>query len=163
VPLETPAVTFRPAVEDDHRRVQSKLGEWWDDWGDSSAAMQRTLLLPRLFFQHFVGTSTIAEDAEGAIRGFLVGFVSQDDPTEGYIHFVGVTPELRGAGVGRSLYERFVGQVQELGVEVVKAITSPQNTTSIRFHRALGFDVSAVRPDYDGPGFDRVCFERRIS
>ena len=36
------------------------------------------------------------------------------------------------------------------------------NTQSIAFHAALGFDVSPVRADYDGPGHDRVCFTRRL-
>lgn len=155
-------LTFRPVVEDDHPRVQARLGEWWDDWGDPTATMMRTLMLTRLFFQHFNSTSTIVEDSDGELRGFLIGFVSQDDPGAAYIHFVGTDPSLRGAGVGRTLYERFFGQVRERGADVVRAITSPQNATSIGFHQAMGFSVSAPRPDYDGPGYDRVCFERSL-
>ena len=55
------------------------------------------LLLPRLWFQHFTGTSWIAEDDEGRIVGFLVGFVSPDRPDEAYIHMVGTSPNHRGA------------------------------------------------------------------
>ncbi|MFD7075126.1 GNAT family N-acetyltransferase [Nocardioides sp. NPDC059952] len=159
---EHPDLTFRPATEDDHVRVQARLGEWWDDWGDPHATMMRTLMLTRLFFQHFNDTSTIVEDESGELRGFLIGFMSQDDPRAAYIHFVGTDPELRGTGVGRALYERFFGQVRERGGEVVRAITGPQNATSIRFHRSMGFSVSEPQPDYDGPGYDRVCFERVI-
>ncbi|MBE1608674.1 L-amino acid N-acyltransferase YncA [Actinopolymorpha pittospori] len=37
-------------------------------------------------------------------------------------------------------------------------ITSPQNAASQAFHARLGFTTSAVKPDYDGPGLDRVAF-----
>ena len=47
-------------------------------------------MLPRMFFKHFAGTSLVAETDDGALAGFVVAFVSQDDPTAGYIHFVGV-------------------------------------------------------------------------
>ena len=49
------------------------------------------------------------------------------------------------------------------GAHTVRAVTSPVNTASIAFHRALGFAVSPVEPDYDGPGHDRVCFTRTVA
>jgi len=45
---------------------------------------------------------------------------------------------------------------------VVSAITSPANTASIAFHRAMGFEVRGPVPDYDGPGLDRIVFERGL-
>ena len=45
--------------------------------------------------------------------GFVCGFLSQTDPEEAYIHFVGVSPEHRGGGVGRTLYERFFAEVRD--------------------------------------------------
>ena len=44
-----------------------------------------------------------------------------------------------------------------------RVLASPINTASIAFHRALGFAVSPVEPDYDGPGHDRVCFTRTVA
>jgi hypothetical protein len=38
--------------------------------------VQRALLLPRLFFQHFTDTSLVAE-RDGQMAGFLIGFLSQ--------------------------------------------------------------------------------------
>ena len=69
-------------------------------------------VLPRLFFLHFEGTSFVAEDSDGDLVGFVCGFLSQTSKDEAYIHSVGVTPDQRGEGVGRALYERFFDQVR---------------------------------------------------
>ena len=35
---------------------------------------------------------------------------------------------------------------------------SPANRTSQAFHAGIGFGMSPAKPDYDGPGLDRVAF-----
>ena len=40
-------------------------------------------MLPKLFFLHFEGTSFVAEDDEGKLVAFLIGFLSQTDPDGG--------------------------------------------------------------------------------
>ena len=44
----------------------------------------------------------------------------------------------------------------------MRAITSPGNHGSIRFHSALGFTVSGPVRDYNGPGRDMVTFELNL-
>ncbi|GAA1759171.1 GNAT family N-acetyltransferase [Agromyces humatus] len=160
------SLVFRPVTERDHARVVGAIPEWWQT--PNSEALP--LLLPRLFFQHFSDTSTIVEDGDGRLAAFLVGFRSQSQPEVGYVHFVGVRPDLRGAGLARSLYERFFAQVRALGCRRVDAITGPDNMRSQEFHRAMGFtiggdtDVDGVLAylDYDGLGEHRVTFTRVI-
>jgi ribosomal protein S18 acetylase RimI-like enzyme len=118
-------------------------------------------MLPQLFFVHFEGTSFVAEDDAGELAGFL-RLLSQTDPEEAYIHFVGVSPERRGEGVGRMLYERFFEDVSSRGRSVVRCVTSPLNRESVAFHEALGFEVDGVEKDYDGPGEDRVLLVKRL-
>ena len=120
-------------------------------------------MLPQLFFLHFEGTSFVAEDEEGDLAAFLCGFLSQTDSDEAYIHFVGVSPEHRGGGVGRTLYERFFDEVRARGRSVVRCVTSPANEGSVTFHEALGFEIDRVAKDYDGPGEDRVLLVKRLS
>jgi ribosomal protein S18 acetylase RimI-like enzyme len=120
-------------------------------------------MLPKLFFLHFEGTSFVADDDDGQLAGFLCGFLSQTDPEEAYIHFVGVAPERRGSGLGRDLYERFFTVVRGEGRSVVRCVTSPLNEDSVAFHRALGFEAERVARDYDGPGEDRVLLVKRLS
>jgi ribosomal protein S18 acetylase RimI-like enzyme len=119
-------------------------------------------MLPQLFFVHFEGTSFVAEAEDGRLAGFLVGFLSQTDETDAYVHFVGVAPDRRGSGLGRELYERFFEAAREAGRSTVRCVTSPSNESSVSFHRALGFDVDRVAADYDGPGEDRVLLVKRL-
>ena len=117
-------------------------------------------MLPRLFFEHFWDSSLAAEQDDRLV-GFLIGFRSQTTPSVAYIHFVGVAPQLRGNGLGRTLYERFFDDARLHGCSSVCCVTSPVNTGSIAFHRSMGFR-DRLHPDHDGPGSDRVVFERDL-
>jgi ribosomal protein S18 acetylase RimI-like enzyme len=148
-----PDISIRAARPDDHRAIVAVLDAWW---GRPMVAM-----VPRLFLDHFHPTSLIAEDADG-LGAFLIGFMSPGCPDEAYIHFVGVRPDLRRGGLARELYERFFESARAHGRECVRAITGPGNSASIRYHTAMGFTVRGPVPDRDGPGRDRMEFERRL-
>ena len=144
---------IRHAEPADYGRVIAVVDQWWG--GRAMAAM-----LPKLFFVHFRDTSFVAE-ADGELGGFLCGFRSQTFDDEAYIHFVGVDPERRASGLGRTLYERFFAAIAPR--TVVRAVTSPVNERSVAFHRALGFDVDRVDEDYDGEGEARVLLVKRLA
>lgn len=147
------AHTLRPATPGDYDAMAAVVDEWWG----------RPVLgsLPRLFLDHFHRTSMVAEGPDG-MAGFLIGFLSPSAADEAYIHFVGVSPAARGAGLGRTLYERFFALARAHDRRVVKAITSPVNEASIAFHRRMGFTVTGPIPDYNGPGAHLVTFERPL-
>jgi ribosomal protein S18 acetylase RimI-like enzyme len=164
---------LRRAREDDYAAIAAVIQTWWTQPGVSSeaGARERAALVPRLWLQHFASTSIIAEQA-GRLVGFLIGFLSPDRPEEGYIHFVGVAPDARGAGLGRRLYERFFETCRQTGRTRVRCVTSPQNTLSIAFHTAMGFHAEPgtegvgpvlAKADYDGPGVHRVAFVRSFT
>jgi ribosomal protein S18 acetylase RimI-like enzyme len=136
----------------DYGDVIAAVDRWWG--GRAMAAM-----LPKLFFVHFRDTSFVAEE-DTQIAGFLCGFRSQTFDDEAYVHFVGVDPDARLRGLGRSLYERFFDSVRPRSV--VRAVTSPVNERSVAFHRALGFEVERVDEDYDGRGEARVLLVKRL-
>jgi GNAT superfamily N-acetyltransferase len=147
----------------DYPFVISVIDDWW---GGREVAGK----LPRLFFEHFTDTS-FAADRDGRLAGFLAGFVSQSRPGEAYIHFVGVDPAQRGAGLGRLLYERFFQAARARGCVLVRAVTSPVNRGSVAFHQQMGFQLEPgdaqvdgipVSFGYDGPGGDRVRFIRSL-
>jgi len=148
-------VEIRHAEPADYGRVIGRVNAWWG--GRDMAPM-----LPQLFFVHFEGTSYVADDEEGQLAAFLIGFLSQTDPDEAYIHFVGVSPEHRGGGLGRQLYERFFDDARAAGRTRVRCVTSPANAGSVAFHEALGFTSERVAHDYDGPGEDRVLFVKTL-
>jgi ribosomal protein S18 acetylase RimI-like enzyme len=160
----TPEIRFRRPTEADHGRLVGLVDEWW-----GGRRLQPSF--PRLWFQHFAGTSWVAEDASGALVGFLVGFVSPDHPDRAHIHLVATSPNHRRRGIGRMLYERFLDDVSGRGVHRVDAVTWAGNRVSIEFHRAMGFRVddgpgtqrlygTPAHPDYDADGDDKVVFSR---
>ena len=160
-------LSVRHPVVADHPRLLAVLDEWWGGLGGEAGRLERALLMPRLFLQHFTDTSVIAERPDGSIGAFLIGFRSQSRPDVAYIHFVGVAPDLRRRGVAASLYGRFIEAARAAGARRVQSCTSPANTTSRAFHVGMGFTLDAsetvrdgvpVQLDYDGPGIDRVSF-----
>lgn len=76
----------------------------------------------------------------------------------------------RHLGLARRLYDDFAAFAASRGCRELKAITTPQNVASIRFHRSLGFrlegapnpDGVPVVKDYAGPGLDRVVFRKAL-
>jgi len=155
---------IRAMVPGDYDRFIAGVDTWW---GGRRVHDQ----LPRIFADHFCTTSFVAEDDDRLVA-FLVGFMSPADPAVAYIHFVGVRPERRRAGLGRQLYERFFTLALEHGRTEVRCLTSPVNGSSIAYHRALGFQVQPsadllegvpVHLDHDGPGEHRVLFKRSIA
>jgi N-acetyltransferase len=121
---------LRPLEPEDRRRVTPVVDDWWGrPMGD---------LLPRPFFSEFRNTSFVLE-RDGELVAFLVGFFSQTNADEAYIHAVAVAPAWRGHGLARLLYQRFGDVAKRSGRRRIRAITSPINAASIAFHRRLGF------------------------
>jgi L-amino acid N-acyltransferase YncA len=161
--VATAALTIRAAESADYDRIIGNLDAWW-------GGRQMATMLPRLFFTHFRPWTYVAE-RDGALVGFLAALRSQTDPGQIYCHFIGVAPEARGHRVGETLYQRLFADAAVAGCREVLAVTAPTNTGSVTFHRRLGFetlpgpgtwDGIPYTPDYDGPGEDRVRFQRRI-
>lgn len=119
-----------------------------------------THLLPRLFFEHFQPTSFILE-TENKLVGFLIGFISQTNSDEAYIHFVGVNPNYRKQGHANHLYDLFINKVKKKGCNKIHCITTPINMGSIAFHKAMGFEVQLAK-DYAGKEQDRIVFSTNI-
>jgi ribosomal protein S18 acetylase RimI-like enzyme len=167
--LSAPAagsLRFRRPVEADHRVIVDLVDEWW-------GGQRIHHLLPRLWFQHFTGTSWIAESSDGRLAGFLVGFLSPDRPGEACVSLVAVNPNLRRQGVGRALYDQFFADIRSRGTKRVTAVAWPDNRAAVVFHRAIGFSVDAgpgtrpihgvpAHPDYDGDRDDRVLLTRDL-
>ena len=168
-PASTPNpedIAFRRPVEADYVGLVRVIDDWW-------GGRKLDILLPRLWLQHFTGTSWLAETAEGRLAGFLIGFHSPDQPNVAYCRLVATNPNLRLRGVGRALYEHFFDDARMAGRHEVRAITWPGNRASIAFHRALGFEVEAgpgsqnlygtpSQPGYDFDREDRAILVRSI-
>jgi ribosomal protein S18 acetylase RimI-like enzyme len=132
-------ITFRRPTEDDYVAIIRVVDEWW-------GGRNLSKLLPRLWLQHFTGTSWLAEGRDGRIAGFLVGFLSPDHADTAYCHMIATNPNLRRSGLGAALYERFFEDARAAGRTQVHAVTWPGNRISLAFHRSIGFEIAK------GPG-----------
>jgi predicted GNAT superfamily acetyltransferase len=147
-------ISLRTAAPADYDRIIAVVDDWW------GRPLQRGL--PRLFLDHFWNTSFVAESPGGELAGFCVGFLSPAQRDVAYVQFVGVSPAQRKTGLARRLYSAFFELAAAEGRSVVRAVTAPVNATSVAFHTAMGFTVSGPVEDYDGPGFPKMVFERRL-
>lgn len=147
------AVFMRAAEPADYDAIARVVDGWWG----------RPVLgsLPRLFLDLFHRTSLVV-DGESGPDAFLVGILSPSEPRRAYIHFVGVSPAVRGRGYGRLLYEEFFRLASADGRSVVSAVTAAANAGSVAFHRALGFAVTGPVADYNGPARSMIVFERDL-
>ena len=157
---------FRRPTETDYAAIAGVVDDWW---GERRQVDQ----LPRLWLQHFTGTSWLAEDDAGRLLGFLVGFISPDDPTTAVCHMIGVAPGHRRRGVGRDLYGRLQADALAAGARRLVAVAWPGDPIAVRFHLGLGFEPrtgpgtqrlygSPSVPEYDFGRVDRVIFERNL-
>jgi predicted GNAT superfamily acetyltransferase len=136
---EQPAISFRRPTEADYPTIVRVIDDWW-------GGRKMDVLLPRLWLQHFTGTSWLAHTDDGKLAGFLIGFHSPDQANVAYCRMIATNPSVRHRGVGRALYERFFEDARQAGRHEVRAITWPGNRASISFHCAIGFEVEV------GPG-----------
>src|SRR3954466_10107203 len=140
---------MRATRPQDYDAIIASVDEWWGRPVASS--------LPRLFLDHFAATSRIVED-DGGLAAFLVAFIA---PPVGYVHFVGVRPDLRGHGLAHRLYDDFAVRAAAAGCTELRAITAPGNLPSRDFHLRMGFDAVLV-PDCNGPGRPMLTFHRAL-
>ncbi|NLP49265.1 GNAT family N-acetyltransferase [Bacillus sp. RO1] len=156
-------MNIRNIQDEDFLRISTNLNTWW-------GGRDMVDMLPRLFIHHFKNTSFIIED-NGETLGFVIGFVSPLIPEQAYIHFVGVNPNTRKKNIGRTLYEHFFEAVKKKGCSEVSCVTSSVNTTSINFHKRMGFtmkdgdmviDGIPIHQNYDGIGQNRVIFVKSL-
>lgn len=135
-----------------------------DFWGSD-----RTLHLHHPMFLYEFGNSAFVIREGDRILAYLFGFLAQTEPTA-YVHLIGVRRSHQRRGLARQLYEHFIEFARKHGCEEIKAITSPSNTQSILFHKAIGMELMKgpdqteipVVKDYSGPGKDAVVFRRKI-
>jgi len=158
--------SLRHPTEDVQPAIVGVIDEWF-------GGRRVRHLAGRAWFRHFGSTSWVAEDVEGRLVGVLIGYRSQDRPTEAVVHLVGVHPNHRRRGIGRALIDAFAGDGGAQGVAVITAVAWPGEPPATAFFRALGFLPDdgpgsqnlfgmAAFPDYDGPGEDRIVFRRPL-
>ena len=140
-------------------------------WKCKPMATERNSIY-HLFTKFFSSTSFVAEEDQRII-GFLLGFISQDNPEEAYIHLLCVHPRFRRDGIASKLLKEFIETVKMKNIKRISLITKPINKRAISFYRKHGFkdydgpetcrsgDVNVFK-DYNGEREDMVLFEKSL-
>ena len=139
----TEEVRLRHPTETDHPRIAGVLDQWF-------GGRRVWPLVGRAWFRHFAGFSWLAEDEDGAPRGFLIGYRSPDRPEIAVVHLVAVDPGRRRRGIARAMVDAFAGAAAASGASRLEAVAWPDEPLAIAFFRGLGF-----QPE-DGPGTQRL-------
>jgi ribosomal protein S18 acetylase RimI-like enzyme len=159
-------VGLRHPTEDDQPRIVALVDEWF-------SGRRIRHLVGRSWFRHFGSTSWLSIDDAGQPLGFLLGYRSPDRPDEAVVHLVGVHPNHRRRGIGRTLVATFTADMQAAGARTLTALAWPGEPPSTAFFRAVGFQPDAgpgsknlfgttAFADYDGAGEDRIVFVLRL-
>jgi L-amino acid N-acyltransferase YncA len=135
-----------------------------DFWGSD-----RTLSYHHpMFVNEFGNTAFVIKNNEQVIA-YLFGFLSQTEQT-GYVHLIGVRQGHQKKGLGKNLYKHFIAFLKNIGIQNLKAITTPTNEKSINFHLGIGMQMTGIEneygikviKDYSGVGQDRVVFLKKL-
>lgn len=156
---------IRNAQETDFMSCVQIAGRAWPEFKERES-------IYHLFCKFFNNTCFVCEQ-DGVIQAFLLGFISQVDASQAYIHLVAVDPPAQRQGLANRLYQKFFETVSGMGVRQVRLIVNPDNAASLAFHKKLGFEadlhgdtiqvegVVAVK-NYNGPGIHMVPFSRPL-
>ncbi|MEU8650060.1 N-acetyltransferase [Streptomyces sp. NPDC048737] len=103
-------------------------------------------------FPDFVFVVDMGEDLGGYVLS------TPPDAARSSILSLGISPPLQRQGLGRQLMTRILAHLRGRGVHLVTLSVEPRNDTAIALYRSLGFapDPDGPRPDYFGPGEDRL-------
>lgn len=105
-------------------------------------------------------------DSQGAVLGWVaVSGVSSRCVYAGVVEqSVYVRPDVRGRGVGRQLMGALIASTEAAGIWTLQSGIFPENTASIRLHRAAGFRIVGTRERIGrrgGQWRDMLLMERR--
>jgi ribosomal protein S18 acetylase RimI-like enzyme len=142
------------ASKHDLTTVVGELDAFWGTERDMGFLHQA------LYFHEFGDTAFVARGEDGAVDGYLLGFLGPK--LVGYVHAVAVRGGHRGEGLARALYDAFEQAVSRRGAVALKAITDPSNSGSIAFHRSLGFSATEVQ-NYTFTGISRMVFYKELA
>ena len=88
-------------------------------------------------------------EEDGVVLGYAYGAPAFERAAYGWCAEISVylCPRIQGRGIGKRLYRVLEHLIFEQGYQVIYAIVTSENTPSILFHQALGFEVRAEFPN----------------
>jgi phosphinothricin acetyltransferase len=126
-------------------------------------------------WEHFdagkLAVGRLVAELDGQVAGWIAASpVSARPVYRGVVeHSVYVAASGRGQGIGRALLDAFIAATQDAGIWTIQSSIFPENTASLRLHKAVGFRTVGVRErialmsygPWAGQWRDTVLIERR--
>ena len=103
----------------------------------------------------------VSLNGQGAIDGYLLGFVSSRTPDHAVVHQCAVIPMVRRYGIGTKLYNKFFELAKKRDCHWVRSLVPRDSLGAIAFHRALGFDELGGE-EGDWLATDMIVFIRKL-
>ena len=106
-----------------------------------------TLKFEKLFGSNdYLPTSLVAEDADGAVVGFIMGELYMGEygifREEARLDTLGVDPRFQNKGIGEQLISEFMDHLRQIGVQKVNTLVDWNDSGLIRFFSANQFSPS---------------------
>lgn len=133
------AVAIRPGVKRDLPSLaRLERASFVDPWSETLLAGELASSSPLL----------VAE--AGGLAVAYAAFLEAGGEAE--LLRVAVDPDVRRRGIGRRLVAAGLAELQRRGVERCHLEVRPTNEAALALYRALGFEVSGLRPGYYSDG-----------
>ena len=95
------------------------------------------------------GRQFLVADADGRVRGFIIGEVRDwefGSPPCGWVFAIDVEPDFRLAGIGARLLAAICAGFRRAGVTTVRTLLARENTLILSFFRSQGMMAAPVIP-----------------
>lgn len=102
----------------------------------------------------------VCDDGDGHLAGYALGALGQQRE-KGWVLSVAVDEAFRGRGLASKLTEKLLDGFVDLGCNSAWLTVSEENMAAMTVYRKLGFDDFARKPDYFGPGQDRLIMVKK--
>src|SRR5699024_10696252 len=132
-PIDIEQLSISPLDEVDAREMREfLLGAQKNCWGDRDLSRDHDAY----WFRQFVTAGLVARSRSMIVHCLLcvIPIVAL-----AYILLVAARTDFPHQGIGRLLYQPFIGHARQLGVASMEAMTMTESSGAFSFHSSLGF------------------------